>query len=186
MQIENLIRERRTVHSYKDQSIDESLLKKALELALFAPNHKHTMPWIFFRLGKSVRQKVKDLAIELKAKKAGAELSKPMIQSLTAKFLNPAELIVMGQKNCESDFQKKEDYASIACGVQNISLFLWSHGIGTKWSTGEVTRDPKIYEWIGRSPDEVLLEGFLWVGIAEDLTKRPPKATLENCFFETE
>jgi nitroreductase len=39
--------------------------------------------------------------------------------------------------------QEKEEYAAVACAIQNFQLALWSQGVGCQWSTGPIINDPE-------------------------------------------
>ena len=39
-----------------------------------------------------------------------------------------------------------ENYAAVCCAIQNLMLVLWEAGVGTKWSTGIITRDDRFYD----------------------------------------
>jgi hypothetical protein len=73
--------------------------------------------------------------------------------------------------------QAKEDYASVAMGVQNASLYLWENGIGSKWSSGALTTHERTYEIAGCDPKAEEIVGFLWIGRPERAPRpaaRPP------------
>ena len=59
--------QRRTIHHYKKQKVEDHLIKEALSTALYAPNHKRTYPWGFVWLGEKTRQKLAELAVSLKS-----------------------------------------------------------------------------------------------------------------------
>jgi nitroreductase len=58
----------------------------------------------------------------------------------------------------------REDYAACACAIQNLALFLWSEGIGMKWTTGKVTGDPRFYDLIWVDPAIESVVGMFWYG----------------------
>ena len=43
-------------------------------------------------------------------------------------------------------------------------LYHWKAGVGSKWTTGDITRDPLSFDIVGASPDEELVGGLLWFG----------------------
>jgi hypothetical protein len=44
-------------------------------------------------------------------------------------------------------------------------LYLWRQGIGVKWTTGGITRQPRFYELIGIDPVAETIVGFFWYGV---------------------
>jgi hypothetical protein len=43
-------------------------------------------------------------------------------------------------------------------------LYLWIAGVGSKWTTGAITRDSRFFEIIGVDPAEAFVVGMLWFG----------------------
>ena len=99
------------------------------------------------------------------------------------KLAAPPELIVMVQALDEDEMRRKEDYASIACAIQNMSLVLWAEGVGSKWSTGKVTRHKKTYELCEVDRDHEEIVGFVWVGYPLH-TVSSPRRPLEEVYRE--
>lgn len=178
MTIDEVIKTRRTIHIYEPVEIDDALLLSFLEAGHFAPNHKLTWPWRFTVVGPSARQTIANRAVELKSE--GRVLPPAQEQKIRDKILNPSALIVVTQLRTDNDFQSKEDYAAVACAIQNVSLAAHAQGWGTKWSTGGITRDSETYR--AAAIDDALEEivGFLWVGKAKvtPTIKRPDFETL--------
>jgi nitroreductase len=175
MDLAQLIVSRRTVHNYKTDKIADDLVIKALELSLWAPNHKLTYPWIYTWAGAGARARLADLSAELKATKK--PLSETEKRAARANVTNPSHLIMLGLGRSEDAGRQHENYATLACSVQIAMQFLWNQGIGTKWSTGGWSTHARTYEILGLSPDEVSLEGALMIGvplIVPAATKRPP------------
>ena len=179
MNIYEIIKNRRTIHGYTDEKVDEQIVEQALEACLYGLNHKHTQPWRFFVTNEQQKLDIANVAVELKKKKK-PDTPKAVLDAVRKKFTNPSHLIVLGMKKSESEFQTKEDYAAIACGVQNMSLFLWEKGIGSKWSTGGASQNPAIYEWLDVDQNEIEIVGIFLIGIAEKNPAVPCKAELKD------
>jgi len=167
MEVLEALRTRRTVHSYQESEIAPEVLKEALELALLAPNHKFTFPWKFVVVGSETRAKLFELNKYVKRKTDEPftpEEEEKLEQKLRPKMLHPAALVVFCCAKNEDDFRQREDYATIACSIQNFTLALTGHGYGTKWSTGAITRAPETYKLLDVNPDAHEIVGFVWVG----------------------
>ena len=51
--VHQALRSRRTTHNFqRGQPVGEDILRRAVEAATMAPNHKLTEPWLFRRLGR--------------------------------------------------------------------------------------------------------------------------------------
>jgi nitroreductase len=57
-----------------------------------------------------------------------------------------------------------EDYAACCAAVQNLTLYLWKAGIGSKWTSGDIIRDPRFFEIVGINTDEEFVVGLIWYG----------------------
>ena len=139
-----------------------------------APSNGPTpRPWRFVRVGPEARQALVGISAELKG--GSAAIGEPGLQKLRAKMLNPAELLVVSQVRHEKADVAREDYAAVACAVQNAMLSFWAEGIGSKWSTGGVTTDERTYRALGIDAQREEIVGFLWAGRAAHLDIPKPR-----------
>lgn len=182
MDLAELTVSRRTVHAFTAEKIADRVVEEALELALWAPNHKLTFPWAFFWIGEQVRLKLADLAVELKAKKE--TLSELKTKTTREVVLNPSHLIVLATKRGDPT-RAHEDYATLACGVQIATLSLWSHGVFSKWSTGGFSMHLETYKLLEISPEEYQLEGILLIGKAAEIPPPPARPALTQFLRRT-
>jgi len=174
MALHGIIVERRTVHDYSERPIPEAALQRALEAAISAPNHRMTEPWRFTRVGRATREALVRISLDLKSKGGAAPLPPAAEAKERSKMLTPPELLVISQVLDEDAAVREEDYAAVACATQNAMLSLSSEGIGSKWSTGKVTTDPRTYAALGIDPAVERIVGFVWVGYPA--VEEPPKA----------
>lgn len=183
MNLSELIRSRRTVHNYTKANVDWSVVEQALELSLWAPNHKLSFPWVYTRVGAEARGHISTLSVELKSKKG--ELSEIKKQAIRDSVLSPAHIISLGIRKDADEHRRHEDYATLACSVQLVSLVLWEKGIATKWTTGGAWSHEKSYVFLGLNPAEVQLEGALLIGHAEHMPQAPARPTLKDLLRST-
>jgi nitroreductase len=174
MDVLKVILERRTVHDYSDRAIPEGALERALEAAASAPNHRMTEPWRFTRVGRQSREELARISIDLKTDGGKSPLSASGEAKARDKILKPAELLVISQVIDEDPDVAQEDYAAVACATQNILLSLACEGIGSKWSTGGVTTDPRTYSLLGIDAARERIVGFVWIGYPA--LENPPKS----------
>jgi nitroreductase len=184
LDLKTAILSRRTVHEFSADPVPQDLIEEALKLALWAPNHKLTYPWMFYWVGKETQSKFADLAVELKSQ-SDPPPSEVMLKALHKKLSVIPQMIAVGCKKVESAFQQREDYAAVACGLQNASLFLHEQGYASKWSTGGFTRQEKTYDILGVNSDEVDIVGFLFVGKGQPPAKQQVRPALESVLLRT-
>ena len=155
-----VLRGRRTIEQYLQTSVPEKLVREALEAATWAPNHYVSEPWRFILPGKETVGRIVDLCEEIVSADKGAELGDHKRKAWGEK---PGWLIVTCPRN-EDDMREKEDYAACCAAVQNFMLYMWKAGVGSKWTTGPITRDSRFFEIIGVDENEAFVVGMLWFG----------------------
>jgi len=158
--IADALRGRRTIHKFLPDVPPGELIEEAIEIARWAPNHHHTEPWHFYLLGPESIARVIDLNARLVAEKKGEEAGEAKRKRWSAV---PGWLVVTCDRS-EDSLRQDEDYAACCCAVHNLSLALWTHGIGVKWTTGAVTRHPDLFELLGVNPDQERSIGIFWYG----------------------
>ena len=183
--MKELITHRRTVHKYKPEKISEEVVKEVISLSLHVPNHRWTYPWKYVLVGDEARQKILSLAVSLKERDLGASLPSEALSTIKEKILNPSHLLILGRQKVSDEFQAKEDYATLSCSVQVMSLLFWQDGIGTKWGTSGLSRHPMVYKILGLDPDQVCIEGFFWIGVPEIIPPVRPRPELDQVLQTT-
>ena len=165
---------RRTIHQYEERAVREDVIERALHAAHHAPCHRLTFPWRFILVGPTTREALATLGVHLKA--ARTELSAAAADSARAKLMAPDRLIVVCQAACPDPFQAREDYAACACAIQNLCLSLAADGVGSKWSSGAITRHPDTYRLCEVDPTGFEIIGFIWAGYPREVpsVNRPP------------
>jgi nitroreductase len=177
--LEQVVLSRATVHDYSPEPLPEELVQRALQLALAAPNHRLTEPTRFVLVGSETRKQLSDISVALKQRKG--PMSERVEQEVRAKIETPPVLVVLCRVRREKAEVEREDYATIACGVQSMMAWLWAQGIGSKWSTGAVTTAGATYQALGVPEADQEIVGFLWLGRPAKAPQRPTrKLTLEQ------
>ena len=173
MDIQTLIRNRRTIHDYDpDKPVGDNIIKQAIELACWAPNHHLTEPWHFFLLGQETKDSICELNRDIVTASKGAEMAEQKYN----RWKNIPGWLVVSCDRSSDQLRFMEDYAACACAIQNMMLSLWDMGIGMKWSTGAVTRDERFYELIWIDPEQEHVMGIVWYGYPAEVpqTVRKP------------
>lgn len=155
-----LIRGRRSIDLFEPDPVPAAVVREAIDVAQWAPNHKLTQPWRFYLIGPATRRGVTDLAVELDVAKKG-ERAGPVRR---ARLDAVPGFLVLTTRRSEEALLDREDYAACCCAAQNLMLQLWASGVGTKWTTGGVTRDPRFYALLGIDPAKESVVGLIWYG----------------------
>lgn len=157
---DTLLKSRRTIHEFDAACPPWDAIEAALDTARFAPNHYFTQPWRFFRVGPGTKAQIVTLNAELVTAKKGPEAGEK--KRLRWSDI-PGWLVVTCQRSPQARRQR-EDYAACCCAIQNLAISLWARGIGLKWTTGDVIRDPRFYALLGIKRHQHDVVGLLWYG----------------------
>ena len=170
---------RRTINLYLQTPIPKGLVREAIEAATWAPNHHVTEPWHFYLLGDVAIQQCLDLVKAITTAKKDARAGEFKARSWSEK---PGWLVVSCRKS-DDELRQKEDYAACAAAVQNFMLYLWKAGIGSKWTTGDITRDPRFLEIVGIEAKQEDVVGLIWYGYPK-LTPSQQRASVDAVLSE--
>jgi nitroreductase len=155
-----LIRGRRSIDLFESEPVPHGVVLEAIDVARWAPNHRLTQPWRFYLIGPATRRGITDLAVELEIKKKG-ERAGPVRR---ARLDGVPGFLVLTTRRSDDALVDREDYAACCCAAHNLMLYLWQRGIGTKWTTGGITRDPRFYSLLGIDATRESVVGFIWYG----------------------
>lgn len=170
--ITEIICSRRTIGAFRPDAPPRDTLLAALEAARWAPNHKKTEPWNVIHLGPKTIQKTVDLNSRIVAAIKGTEEG----EKKRKKWSTIPGWFVVTSDLSEDSIRREEDFAACCCFVQNLTLVLWSLGVGTKWTTGDVTRHVEFYDLLSIDPNQQRVVGLFWYGYPEvipEQTRRP-------------
>lgn len=163
--IADVIRDRRTINFFKPGIPPREIVLQGIELARWAPNHHLTEPWRFYLLSDSIKEQIVDLNARMVAEDRGEDAGRAKRERWSR---IPGWLVVTCVRS-DDDLRQKEDYAACCCAVHNLALYLWSRGVGMKWTTGAVTRSEDFYDlvWIDPVVEEVV--GMFWYGYPDEV-----------------
>ena len=178
-QFGEVLRGRRTINLYLQTPIPDELVRDAIEAATWAPNHHVTEPWRFILPGEQTIEEILDLCELIVAAKKGANIALHKRQSWAEK---PGWLVVTCKRSDE-ELCQQEDYAACSAAVQNFMLYLWKAGVGSKWTSGDITRDPRFFDIIGVDASSAFVVGLVWFGYPK-LTPEQSRSELSEVLTE--
>jgi len=156
-----VLRGRRSINLFLQTPVPAELVKEAIEAATWAPNHHVTEPWHFYLLGEDAVDACLGLVKEIvTAKKGDPKAGEHKAKSWSEK---PGWLLITCRKS-DDELLQREDYAACCAATQNLMLYLWKAAVGTKWTTGDITQDPRFFDIVGINPDEEFVVGLVWYG----------------------
>jgi nitroreductase len=155
-----LIRGRRTINLFEPEPVGKDVVLDAIEHARWAPNHRLTEPWRFYLLGPRTTAAAIDCwaGFEQETKgEAAAMARRKRLEAIPGHF-------VLTSRRDEDPIVELENYAACCCAVQNLMLYLWQRGVGTKWTTGAITREPRLYDLLTIDATLERIVGYFWYG----------------------
>ena len=147
VELDELIRTRRTQKAYEPGPVDPETLDELFELARWAPNHHLTNPWRFRVLGPAALEALKAAA----GRESAAKLDR-------APTLVAASVVQAGDEVAD-----EEDFAAAACASFIVLLGAHARGLDGYWRTPEVLRTPEGRAACGIPGGEAVL-GLLHLG----------------------
>ena len=156
---------RRTIHHFEPTEVPLEPVKRALELAVYAPNHHHTHPYRFYLMGEEIKSRFLEYA-----KEAFSERDPASAETKLARWKRIPGWILVTRKKSDKEKIAHEDYATLSIALYMMMLSLTAEGIGTKWSTGSLLFNEEVYKIFGLNSQEKVIEGLFWYGYPE---KRP-------------
>ena len=178
--IDRIIVERRTIHSFSTETFPEEILLDAIKVALYAPNHRLTQPIRVNMLeNKESREILHNIYLKMDQEK-NRILDQSKLQKRRNMVMNPPYLLVVSRVINPHPVVAREDFATIACFIHNLSLSLWAHGIGLKWSTGDLMARPELYQLLAISPNDETIEALVPVGMPQEIKEAAKRIPLEQ------
>ena len=153
---------RRMNNDFGDAVPSPDALRRMLDAAIWAPNHRLTNPWRFFVLAKdgAKRAQVAQLAYDnIYRRTANHENAAGSRQ----RVLDAPALIYVYSIPADSAEMTQENYAAACCAVQNLLLAAVAEGLAGDWSTGNTTKHPDLAATLGAQPDWTMV-GALFIG----------------------
>ena len=166
------IRARRTTKLFLKRPVSLELVRDAIEVARWAPNHHLTEPWHFYSFGDETIAKTIELIRRIVAETKDDKVAEFKARSAAE---IPGWLLVTCTKS-DDELLQLEDYASCCCAIQNLTLYLSEAGVASKWTTGPVTRDQRFFDLLGIDPDKEFVVGLIWYGYPKMLPTQSRKA----------
>lgn len=168
MAFERIVESRRSVFpkDYIPGRVDDSLVRRMLELADRAPTHKRTEPWRFTVFTGEGLKKLAAFQAECYKKVTGADGSfkEERYQNLLIKPMESSHIIAVGMKRDPlASVPEWEELGAVFCAIENIYLAATAFGVGCYLSTGGITNFEEAKEFFGLGPHDKLC-GFIHLG----------------------
>ena len=167
MNLEEAIRDRRSIGLVKPDEVDQALIEKLLQAAVYAPNHHHTEPWRFYVL----RGKGRDVLGNAYAQIASEFLEDPTSEAnqgalkkhYDKAFRAPVIIVAVCEPTDSAKIDPREELAAVHAAVQNMLLQAHALGLGAVWRTGAPSYHSDMKKAFGLREEHSIV-GFIYVG----------------------
>ncbi|MDJ0906171.1 MAG: nitroreductase family protein, partial [Woeseiaceae bacterium] len=113
------------------------------------------------RLGKATVGRCLDLVRDIVTQNKGDPKAG---EHKAAQWAEKPGWLVVTCRISEDALLQQEDYAACCTATQNLMLYLWKAGVGSKWTTGDITRDPRFFDIVGIDARTEFVVGLIWYG----------------------
>lgn len=173
MTIEELIKGRRAeyVSQFSGEKVGSEIVENMLELANWAPTHKHTEPWRFIVYEDKALHIFIDALCEIYVRTTSSTDFNPSFVEKMQKrkdLISHIILIVM-ERNDKVNLPEFEEIASTAMAVQNMWLYISQfEDVGGYWSSPKVVLGHALHEELKLKENQSCLGMFLLGKIKPD------------------
>ncbi len=201
--LEKLVKGRRSIRQWKKREVSEELLKKAVELATWAPNGGNYQGWRFIVVTKKeVIAKVADavqsvadkMAVWPEAKSWAEDIQRyqknasffrnapALIGLFTGEYQSPAEKLLVARESFDSEAKKILGFRrsaptavqSVAAAVTTMLLVFHQMGLGAVWLVSPLQAKKEI-ETVLKAPSTMDLVALVAVGYPDESPQKDRK-----------
>ncbi|ASS77137.1 nitroreductase [Tumebacillus algifaecis] len=170
-----LIKERRSVHSFEDREVPIDLVMEMLETAIWVPNYHLTQPWRFIISSGQGKRTMAEAVRTIKEMRESDPAKKQETgERFYSRIMSLPMIITVVMRESTNLITREEDYASTSCVIHNLSLLAWEQGIGMVWETYPWLLEAVFREAMGILPGEKVL-GNLHVGYPKHIPAAKPR-----------
>jgi nitroreductase len=169
-EISALIKDRRTIYpeQFSNRVVHKELIEALLNNAIWAPTHGLTQPWRFIVISEDAKitlgEKLAESYLEAipKENQSDAKLSKLLNRPKKAS----AVIALILHREKDTKISEKDDFAAVACAVQNMHLTATAYGLGAFWSTPKIMNHPNVRAFLELTEEQECV-GFFYIGYPE-------------------
>ncbi len=191
--IVEIMMSRRSIRRYTNESVEDSLIKKILTAAIWAPSAHNRQPWRFVVVTDSVvkRRLVSEMGKRLRKDLEADQIDQAIIETDVARSFKritsaPVLVLISMSKidmDIYQDLQRQENETimaiqSTAMAGQNLMLAAHSFGIGTCWLCAPLFC-PGVVKEVLNLPQDWEPQGLITMGFPAE-SKRKNRQSLDS------
>jgi nitroreductase len=139
-----------------------------LNNAIWAPSHGLTQPWRFVVLQDNALLQLSEVLGNAYLSETPKELQndKKLIKLINRPKLATAVIALIVDREKDTKISEADDFAAVACAVQNMHLTATAQGIGGFWSSTNMVKTQQFREFISLTEQQVCI-GLFYLGYPE-------------------
>ncbi|MFB4169932.1 nitroreductase [Virgibacillus sp. JSM 102003] len=163
------IKQRRSIHNFKEEVVEEAILKEIFTYGSYAPTHYMKEPWNIKLFQKEGKQALVDAIIasyqRIGMLKADDDpKTQKMIASMREFLLRiPQHALIYFEKE-EDPVRYEEEYAAVCAFIQNAQLAAWEYGVGMLWTITPYMHDEGFVKDIGLDSKRMKVAAVMQIG----------------------
>ncbi|MEC1681856.1 nitroreductase [Bacillus mojavensis] len=181
--LRDIIRSRRSIRKFKQDSVPPAVILDMLETAKYAPNHRVTEPWRFIYVSSETGKASLIKTFASFSKKSKPDMTEEKLQNFK-KTLScvPGFLLVVFQED-ENERARDDDFAATSSLIQNLQLLAWEKGIGMVWKSGKILYDKDVHQAFGLQDNE-RFAAIIQTGYPDEMPEVKKRTPIKERFTE--
>lgn len=169
-EITAIIRDRRSIYpeQFSKRKIHREQIELMLNNAIWAPSHGLTQPWRFVVLQDNALVQLSEVLGNAYLSETPKELQndKKLIKLINRPKLANAVIALIVDREKDTKISEADDFAAVACAVQNMHLTATAQGIGGFWSSTNMVKTQQFRKFISLTEQQVCI-GLFYLGYPE-------------------
>ena len=179
------IKERRSVHTFKEEEVSDDILTDIFTYGSWAPTHYMKEPWqikLYQENGKGdfIQAIIRSYQRIGFMKTDQDPKTLKMIASMTEFLLAiPHHALIYFEKEADP-VRQDEEYAAVSAFIQNMQLAGWAYGVGMLWTITPYMQDPGFAEDIGLNSETIKIAAVMQMGYPKTIAKTKGRTPIED------
>ncbi|WP_430791066.1 nitroreductase family protein [Virgibacillus flavescens] len=179
------IKERRSIHTFKNEEVPLDKLKEIFTYGSYAPTHYMKEPWQIKLYQEQGKLKIIDQIIlsyqRIGMLKTDQDAKSIKMANSMKDFLFQIPHHALIYYEVESDpVRMEEESAAVSAFIQNVQLAGWEFGVGVLWTITPFMHDPGFVRSIGLDNEKHKIAAVLQMGYPRNIPRDRGRTPIEQ------
>lgn len=185
MDVLQAIKQRRSIHTFKQAEVPDAILKEIFTYASYAPTHYMKEPWnikLYQEKGKEnfVDEIMKSYQRIGMLQTSDDKKTKKMIESMKQFLLAIPHHALIYYPQEADPVRNEEEYSAVCAFIQNAQLAAWKYAVGMLWTITPYMHDPLFARAIGLNSEKMKIVAVMQIGYPENIPRNRGRTAIEN------